>query len=135
MTDKADKANRSKSDKPVDPNKKKQLEREVEAGAAGALAGATMGAVAGPPGAIAGAVVGAVAGAVAGRAVEKGVEAREAEDQELDGEIGVSDGEMGAPNLKHPPAKIGAYSGASAGVGGSTDDEEPDEGPIPAPKK
>jgi phage tail tape-measure protein len=130
-----DKATKNKSDKPVDPNKKKQVEREVEGGAAGALAGATMGAFAGPPGAIAGAVVGAVAGAVAGRAIEKGVEARAAENEELDSEIGVSGGELGAPNLKHPPAKIGAYSGGSAGVGGGADDEEPDEGPIPAPKK
>ena len=93
-----------------------------------------MGAVAGPPGAIAGAVVGAIAGAVAGRAAEQTDESRAAEDRELDGEIGVSGGELGAPNLKHPPAKIGAYSGGSAGVSPSSGDEEPAEGPIQPPE-
>ena len=81
---------------------KKRVERELEGGTAGALAGATMGALAGAPGAIAGAVVGAIAGAVTGRAVEKADEARAAEDRELDGEIGVSGGGLGAPNLEHP---------------------------------
>jgi Glycine zipper len=121
-------------DKGATDKTKKRVERELEGGAAGALAGAAVGSVAGPPGAIAGAVIGAIAGAVAGRAAEMTDESRAAEDQKLDGEIGVSGGELGAPNLKHPPAKIGAYSGGSAGVGPSSGDEEPAEGPIQPPE-
>jgi hypothetical protein len=113
---------------------KKRHERELEGGAGGAIAGAAIGAVAGPPGAIAGAVVGAIAGAVAGLAVEKGDEARDDENRKLDREIGVSAGELGAPNLKHPPAKSGAYSGSSAGVGPADEEEEPAEGPIEPPR-
>jgi hypothetical protein len=113
---------------------KKRVERELEGGGAGALAGATMGAFAGPPGMLAGAVVGALAGAAAGLAVEKGDESRAADDRELDREIGVSEGELGAPNLKHPPAKVGAYSGSSAGAGTPGGDAEPAEGPIQPPE-
>jgi nucleotide-binding universal stress UspA family protein len=113
---------------------KKLVEREVEGGAAGALAGATMGAIAGPPGAVAGAVAGAIAGAVAGRAAERSAQARDAEDRELDDAIGVSGGELGAPNLKHPPAMVGAYSGSSMGIAAGGDDEEPAEGPIQPPR-
>jgi hypothetical protein len=43
-----------------------------------------------------------------------------------DAEIGVSGGERGAPNLKHAPAQIGAYSGWFAGG------EEPAGGADPA---
>ncbi len=38
-------------------------------------------------------------------------------------------------NLKHPPARVGAYSGASVGVATRGDDEEPAEGPIPSAKR
>ena len=100
----------------------------------GALAGAAIGAVAGPPGAIAGAMIGAAAGALSGVAADKASDERKEEDEKLDHEIGVSGGELGAPNLKHPPAKIGAYSGSSAGAGTSTD-EEPAEGPIQPPTR
>ncbi len=113
---------------------KKRHERELEGGAGGAVVGAAIGAVAGPPGAVAGAVVGAIAGAIAGRAVEDGDEARDAEGRKLDREIGVSGGELGAPNLKHPPAKVGAYSGTSVGIGPAEEDEEPAEGPMEPPK-
>jgi hypothetical protein len=126
------------SDATKQSNTKKHVEREFEGGTAGALAGAAVGAIAGPPGAIAGAVVGAIAGAFAGRAVEDQDEARTAEDARLDDEIGVGGGEggeMGAPNLEHPPAKIGAYSGGSTGVASSGDDESPAEGPIQPPRK
>jgi len=95
-------------DKQAADDAKKRVERELEGGTAGALAGATIGAIGGAPGAIAGAIVGAIAGAVTGRAVEKADEARAAGDRELDGEIGVSGGGLGAPNLEYPPPKIGA---------------------------
>ena len=120
-------------DKTAHREGKKLVERELEAGTAGALAGATMGAIAGAPGVVVGAMVGAIAGAVAGRAVEKGEESRAADDRALDAEIGVSKGELGAPNLEHPPAKAGAYSGGSAGVDPASSDEEPAEGPIQPP--
>jgi hypothetical protein len=51
----------------------------------------------------------------------------------LDDEIGVSGGELGAPNLEHPPAKVGAYSGTSAGVS-SEGGEQPAEGPMQTPE-
>ncbi len=119
-------------DKATTPEAKKLLERELEGGTAGALAGATMGALGGPPGVIAGGVVGAIVGAIAGRAVEKGDEVRAADDRELDRETGVSGGELGAPNLAHPPAKTGAYSAGSAGAG-EGNQEEPAEGPFQRP--
>jgi hypothetical protein len=121
-------------DKQAADDAKKRVERELEGGTAGALAGATIGAIGGAPGAIAGAIVGAIAGAVTGRAVEKADEARAAGDRELDGEIGVSGGGLGAPNLEHPPARIGAYSGGSSGASPAGTDEEPAEGPIQPPK-
>ena len=105
---------------------------EAEGGAAGAIAGAVIGAVAGPPGAVVGALVGAGVGALAGLAADSGAAESDAKDAALDLEIGVSEGELGAPNLKHPPAKIGAYSGASAGTP-ATGGEEPAEGPIQPP--
>ena len=107
-------------------------EREVEGGVGGAIAGAALGALAGPPGAAAGAIIGAIAGAIAGAAVEEGEEARAAEDARLDEEIGVSGGELGAPNLEHPPATVGAYSLGSVGVSTGGGDE-PAEGPMQTP--
>jgi outer membrane lipoprotein SlyB len=111
---------------------KHRHEREAEGGAAGAIAGASMGAIAGPPGVLAGAVIGGVVGAVAGAVLDRSSTERAARAGELDAEIGVSGGELGAPNLEHPPAKSGLYSAASTGTGSSTD-ASPAEGPIQAP--
>lgn len=99
---------------------------------AGAAAGAAIGAFAGPLGMVAGAVVGAAAGAIAASAVQDGDDEKAAHDLALDEEIGVLGGELGAPNLKHPPARIGAFSAASSGasLGGRSTLAE---GPIPAP--
>lgn len=108
-------------------------EHEAEAGVAGALAGAAMGAIGGPPGAAAGAVIGGIVGAVAAGIAEKDSADRAALDRELDAEIGVSGGELGAPNLKHPPAETGAYSGASSGVG-VPGESGPAEGPMQNPE-
>ena len=73
-----------------------------------------MGAIAGPPGAAAGAVIGGLVGAVATGVVEKQAEARALHDEELDEEIGVMGGEIGAPNLKHPPTAVEAYEAKRA---------------------
>jgi len=90
----------------------------------GAVAGATMGAIAGPPGMVAGGAMGAIVGALAGATLEREDVKRSRHDVDLDKEIGVIDGQMGAASPDAPPARIGAYSAASAGVGGS---------PTPAP--
>jgi len=95
----------------------------------GAIAGAAAGVIAGPVGAVAGGAIGAVAGAAAGAALAEDHENRLEEDEELDREIGVTEGTMGAPSLKHPPAKIGAYSRASTG-GAPVSSPQPAEGPI-----
>ena len=129
MTDK------DKSTRPVVEKKHHQhLVHDTEGAASGAVAGAVLGAAAGPPGIVAGAIIGAVAGALTAEVLETDGERVAAHDRELDEEIGVSGGDLGAPNLKHPPAKVGAYSAASAGAGAS-DGEQPAEGPIQTPEE
>src|SRR5512143_1433312 len=83
----------------------------------GAVAGATIGAIAGPPGVVAGGAMGAVVGALAGATLEREELRRTHRDEELDKEIGVIDGQMGAASPDAPPARIGAYSAGSTGVG------------------
>jgi phage tail tape-measure protein len=63
---------------------------------AGEIVGATLGAAAGVPGALAGMVLGGVAGALAGKALDSEAERTHVHDEELDKEIGVSGGDMGA---------------------------------------
>lgn len=111
----------------------KRVVHEAEGGASGALAGAVLGAGAGPPGIVAGALIGGVAGALAGAALDTESSRQGARTRELDEAIGVSEGDLGAPNLQHPPAKVGTYSAASAGIDSSSG-EEPVEGPIQPPE-
>jgi hypothetical protein len=111
----------------------KRVAHEAEGAAAGAIACAALGAAAGPPGAMAGAIIGGVVGAVTGAAVDTQSAVDTAEERKLDEQIGVMGGEIGAPNLKHPPAKVGAYSSSSTGVGTSSD-STPAEGPFSEPK-
>jgi hypothetical protein len=126
---------KAKKSKPASKRKQHVL-HEAEGVASGAIAGAVVGAAAGPPGVVAGAVLGGAAGAAAARALENDEARHSARTRELDEEIGVMGGDLGAPNLKHPPARIGAYSLASAGAGGgASSDDEPAEGPIATPKK
>ncbi len=112
---------------------KRRAAHDAERTAAGALAGAALGAAAGPPGALAGAVFGGVVGALAGVALENASLESSEHERKLDEEIGVIGGEIGAPNLAHPKAIVGAYSSASAG-GGSSSDSTPAEGPISEPE-
>ena len=114
-------------------NAARRHRHEAEAAAAGALGGAAMGAMAGPPGAAAGAVIGGVVGALAAGAAEANAADLADTERRLDAELGISEGDIGAPNLKHPPAKTGAFSAASSGAGSSSD-EEPAEGPIQVPE-
>jgi hypothetical protein len=116
----------------------KQHHRHVvhgaEGAASGAVAGAIFGAVAGPPGMVAGALMGAAAGGVVAMVLDADADRRTVRTQELDEEIGVIGGDLGAPNLEHPPAKVGAYSVAASGAGTSTGDS-PAEGPMQTPEE
>jgi phage tail tape-measure protein len=96
---------------------------------AGEVAGGIVGAIAGPAGAATGMIVGAMAGALAGEVMDREAKRAQAHDADLDDAIGVTSGDLGAPNLEHPPAKVGAYSSASAGAG--TASRPAAEGPIP----
>jgi outer membrane lipoprotein SlyB len=84
-----------------------RIEHEAEGGALGVIGGAVMGSVAGLPGALAGAVIGGIAGAMAGGAVDSESGDDTARTKKLDAEIGVTEGDIGAPNLDHPPGRAG----------------------------
>ena len=83
----------------------RRVEHAVEGGGLGAVAGALIGSMTGPPGAVAGAIIGGVAGTMAGVVLDREATRRAARTRELDAEIGVSEGDMGAPNLEHPPSR------------------------------
>ncbi len=108
-------------------------EHEAIGAVAGAAAGGIAGALAGPPGMVAGAVVGGAVGALGALALQRTDEEEEATRRRLDAELGISGGDIGAPNLVHPPARIGAYSAAAMGVS-SSGEAEAAEGPIQAPE-
>ena len=91
---------------------------EAGGAAGGAIVGGVLGSIAGPAGAAAGALIGGVVGAVAAKISDEEADRMCLRDGELDDEIGINGGDLGAPNLKHPPAVRGTYSGASAGAGG-----------------
>lgn len=78
---------------------------EASIAASGAVVGTTLGAIAGPVGMVAGGVIGSALGAVAGHAMDDEEERRSLHDQELDREIGVEGGDMGARPSSPPPAK------------------------------
>lgn len=121
-----------KSTATLEKKLRRQKSIPVIGGAAtGALAGAALGAFAGPPGAVIGAALGAAVGMGAGAASRRGDEQNEAADTALDRELGVIGGEIGAPNLAHPPSERGAFSGSSMGVGGAEEGADADEGPMP----
>jgi hypothetical protein len=98
------------------------------AAVSGAVAGAAAGSLAGPAGAVAGGIVGGVAGAMAGVALADDAQRRHSHGAELDREIGVTEGDLGAAGPDAPPARVGAYSAGSAGAGVAT--PTPSEGPI-----
>lgn len=111
--------------------KRKQVTHALEGAAGGAAAGAAVGAVAGPVGAGVGAVLGGTVGAVAEAVLERREQIARSRDEQLDEEIGVTDGDLGAPNLKHPPARIGAFSAAASGAAGAQHTQA--EGPLSPP--
>ncbi len=109
-----------------------RLAHEAEGGALGAVAGTAIGMIAGPPGMVAGAMFGAIAGVLSASVIDGDSRRDDAHTRELDAELGVEGGDLGAPGLKHPPATRGTYSAASLGVG-LVSGEEPAEGPLQAP--
>jgi phage tail tape-measure protein len=131
VTRKKNKRAATKPAKAKSPSRKNELEREAAGAIGGAAAGAAVGAIAGPPGAAVGAVLGATVGALAERTVRREAGLYALHDARLDAEIGVRDGDIGANNLKHPPARVGAFSAASSGA--VSHDRVPAEGPIPEP--
>jgi hypothetical protein len=106
---------------------------EAGGAAGGALAGAAVGSIGGPAGAAAGAIIGGVVGAFVAKISDEEADRVSFHDGELDAAIGVNGGDLGAPNLKHPPAIRGTYSAGSAGGGGASSGTT-SEGPMPAPK-
>ena len=81
---------------------------------------------------VAGAIIGAVCGAISGSVIDGDARREAAHTRELDEQIGVAGGELGAPQLKHLPAIRGTYSAASLGVG-LLDDDDAAEGPMQRP--
>lgn len=106
---------------------------EVGGAAGGAIAGAALGAVAGPAGAAAGAIIGGVVGAFTAKISDEEADRVSFHDGELDETIGVMGGDLGAPNLEHPPAVRGVYSAASSGGGGGGGSSS--SGPIQTPEE
>lgn len=111
---------------------RRRHEHELEGGVAGALVGVVGGAVAGPPGMIAGAVIGGVVGALAAMALETENVLRAERERDLDDTIGITAGDIGAPNLEHPPPRSAAYSPSSCGIEASGPYVAA-EGPFQAP--
>ena len=107
---------------------------EAGGAAGGALAGAAIGSLGGPAGAAAGAVIGGVVGVFVAKIGDEEAARVSLHDGELDAAIGVSGGDLGAPNLKHPPAVRGTYSGASCGSGGGGGSGGTASGPMSVPE-
>ncbi|HVU05482.1 MAG TPA: hypothetical protein VHE30_27230 [Polyangiaceae bacterium] len=98
----------------------------------GAASGVILGALAGSPGMLVGGAVGAAIGALASLPFGGKAAADAAHDGKLDRDLGISEGDVGAPNLPHLPARIAAPSAAAAGAStGAGTDGTPAEGPMP----
>src|SRR5262249_9645968 len=83
----------------------KHIERELGEALFGGVVGAVTGAIAGPPGVITGAVIGFLVGLLAGIVAEQ-EEARAAfRERNLDVEIGVIRGSLGAKTVRHVPPR------------------------------
>ena len=96
------------------------------------MGGAALGVFAGPPGIIAGGVIGGIVGALAALPERDAELIRGAREDKMDIAQGIYDGDVGAPNLSHPPSKVGAFSVASSGAE-QISDAEPAEGPMDPP--
>jgi hypothetical protein len=95
----------------------------------GAAAGAATGMLGGPPGIIAGAIIGGAIGAVAGAVLHKDHVRLDAENAQLDRDIGVFGGSIGEAPPDAPESERGVFHAASMGVGGGGS-PAPSEGPM-----
>jgi hypothetical protein len=75
-------------------------------------------------------VLGAVAGTLAGEVLGAESERKHRHDEQLDEDIGVIGGDLGAAPKDAPPARLGAPSAASVGVSTGGEGLTPAEGPI-----
>jgi hypothetical protein len=98
----------------------------------GLAAGAALGSYAGPPGLVAGALLGGVVGALLSIAQNRQMHRESEEVDRFDETVGITSGDLGVPNLEHPPATIGTYSSSSLGLGWEADPIV-SRGPINAP--
>jgi hypothetical protein len=99
--------------------------------AQGLAAGVAFGSAAGPHGAITGAILGGIAGTLAGAALDNAAARQAQHEEELDRVIGVIGGELGAPNLDHPPPLRGGWYSLES-LGAQADESPaPSEGPMP----
>ncbi len=71
-------------------------------------------------------------GAVVGHTMDREDRRKSEHEELLDEEIGVMDGDLGAASPDQPPARIGAFSSASAGGDGAAP-PAPSEGPMQTP--
>lgn len=104
----------------------------IEAPLAG-LAGALLGFMAGGPiGIIVGVVLGAAVGVLVAIALDRQIGIDAERNRISDEAIGVYHNSLGAPNLEHPPARIGAFSAGSMGRSSWEPPEaETVDGPMP----
>jgi hypothetical protein len=101
-------------------------------GSLGAVGAGGMGLVlAGGVGLGVGILLGASAGVLSGWTLQGQEQESSERNSQLDFEIGVVGGDIGAPNLEHPPAKIGAFSKEATGSGSTS--SEPASGPFLRP--
>jgi outer membrane lipoprotein SlyB len=89
----------AKTEKPLKPN---HTHGEIAGAIAGEVVGGIVGSLAGPPGAVAGMVVGAAVGALAGEVLDQEAERSHIHDEDLDDEIGVTSGDLGAAKSRLP---------------------------------
>jgi hypothetical protein len=86
----------------------------------GVVAGAALGAFAGPVGIVAGAIGGSIVGAILAIGHNRQIHLEALEEERVDRELGVIGGDIGAPNLRHPPPSAGGlYHKSSLGIGGT----------------
>jgi Glycine zipper len=95
----------------------------------GAAAGAATGTLGGPPGMVIGALLGGAIGAAAGVMLHRERAEHAAEEEQLDRDIGVSGGNIGAAPPDAPRSVRGTFHAASMGVGGGGT-QAPSEGSM-----
>jgi hypothetical protein len=82
-------------------------------------------------GVIIGGIIGAIAGLLAAFALTRHARMDTFLREELDEELGVIGGDIGAPNLKHPPATTGLDSSESLGISSTESGLAEVEGQFP----